>query len=172
MRTLILALGTAGALTAAALTPAAAQDAASGTVINAEGAEIGTVSFQQTPHGVLITADVEGLPEGVHGFHIHETGACDAAEGFSTAGGHYAGGKEHGFLVDAGPHAGDMPNVHVGADGHLVIEVLNTFVSVDGEMNPLLDDDGSALMIHAGADDYQSAPSGDAGGRIACAVIE
>ena len=93
-------------------------------------------------------------------------------DGFKSAGGHYAGGMKHGFLVEGGPHPGDMPNVTVGSDGVLKVSVLNTMVSVKGGENPLLDDDGSALMIHSGADDYESQPAGDAGNRIACAVIE
>ena len=174
MKRLIAALCTGTAVLATSVVPAAAQDmaTAAGNLINADGAEIGTATFKQTPAGVLITTDFTDLPEGIHGFHIHETGKCDASDGFKSAGGHYAGGMEHGFLVEGGPHPGDMPNVHVGSDGTLQIEVMNTMVSVEGGDNPLMDDDGSALMIHSGADDYQSQPSGDAGSRIACAVIE
>ncbi|WP_108662637.1 superoxide dismutase family protein [Acuticoccus kandeliae] len=143
-------------------------------VINATGAAIGTVSFTQTPSGmVLIALDIADLEPGVHGLHIHETGQCDAADGFKSAGGHYSGGMEHGVLSEGGPHAGDLPNVTVGADGTLVMEIFTDRISVaaDGE-NPLGDEDGSAIMIHSGADDYQSQPAGDAGSRIACGVIE
>jgi len=170
MRHPITALAASLALLTASAVPGAAQEV-SGTVISADGAEIGTVNLTQTPHGVLVKADIEGLPEGVHGFHIHETGACDPEDGFKSAGGHYAAGKAHGFLAEDGPHPGDMPNVTVGSDGHLQVEVYNTRLSIDGE-TPVLDDDGSALMIHSGADDYTSQPSGDAGSRIACAVLE
>ncbi|UOM34125.1 superoxide dismutase family protein [Acuticoccus sp. I52.16.1] len=174
MRHALLALSAGAALVAASLSPAAAQvsETAAGNMINADGGEIGTITFQQTPAGVLITTDISDLPEGEHGFHIHETGKCDASDGFKSAGGHYAGGMKHGFLVEGGPHPGDMPNVTVGSDGVLKVSVLNTMVSVKGGENPLLDDDGSALMIHSGADDYESQPAGDAGNRIACAVIE
>lgn len=170
MRYHLTAVAAGLSLLVAGAAPALAQEAG-GTVISADGDEIGTVTLTQTPQGVLVKADIEGLPQGLHGFHIHETGACDAADGFKSAGGHYAAGKSHGFLVEGGPHPGDMPNVAVGADGHLQVEVYNTRISIDGE-TPILDEDGSALMIHSGPDDYSSQPSGDAGSRIACAVLE
>ena len=147
--------------------------AATATFVNTDGEEIGTAELTQTPNGVLINVDVDGLSAGEHGFHIHETGACDPSDGFESAGGHYAGGMEHGYLVEGGPHPGDMPNQFVGEDGKLRAHAFNEHVSLedDGD-NPLFDDDGSALMVHSGADDYESQPSGDAGDRIACAVIE
>jgi Cu-Zn family superoxide dismutase len=69
-----------------------------------------------------------------------------------------------------GPHAGDMPNLHVPADGKLSIEVLNPTVTLSAD-SALLDEDGAALVIHAGSDDYKSDPAGNAGDRIACGVI-
>ena len=69
-----------------------------------------------------------------------------------------------------GPHAGDMPNLHVPADGKLQIEVLNPTVTLSEEA-ALLDADGSAIVIHAGADDYKTDPAGNAGDRIACGVV-
>lgn len=179
MRNLILAIAAVGAMTATA----AAQDTATATWIGTDGAEIGTASLRQTPNGVLITVEVRGIPAGEHGFHIHTTGQCDAAGGFQSAGGHLSGDKQHGFLVEGGPHPGDMANVFVGSDGLFKVEVVNARVSIrggaqtdaaineGGAVTPLLDADGAALMIHSGADDYQSQPAGDAGSRIACAVI-
>ena len=73
-------------------------------------------------------------------------------------------------MNDQGPHAGDMPNLHVPESGKLVVEVLNESVSLDAE-RALLDEDGSALVIHAKADDYQTDPAGNAGDRIACGVV-
>ncbi len=146
---------------------------ASATFIDASGAEIGTARLIETPHGVLIEAELTGLPPGEHGFHIHETGICDPADGFASAGGHYAPrGHDHGFEAAEGFHAGDMPNQFVAADGTLMLHVLNQHVTLREGEGSLLDGDGSALMIHGGADDYASQPSGDAGARIACAVIE
>lgn len=142
------------------------------TVMGLDGAAIGMVMLRDTPAGVLISTDLAGLPEGDHGFHFHQKGICDPAEKFTTAGGHFAPGDTmHGFMSQGGPHGGDMPNQHVGADGKLVTQILNTGVTLAPGAKSLFDEDGSALVIHAGSDDYKSQPAGDAGGRIACAVI-
>ena len=170
---------TLGLATALALLPTLAFPAAhmgesvEVDMIGTDGESMGTATITQTAAGaVLVRAEVSGLEPGEHGFHIHETGTCDPATNFDSAGGHYAGEGDpsHG-LVEGGPHAGDMPNQDVGEDGMLMAEVFNANVSLSGEMNPLDDADGSALLIHAGADDYESQPSGDAGGRVACGVI-
>ncbi|WAP68107.1 superoxide dismutase family protein [Jiella pelagia] len=130
---------------------------------------MGTASFVPTPNGVLIEADLQNLPDGTHGFHIHETGTCEGD--FTSAGGHYnPGDREHGYMSENGPHAGDMPNI-VAANGSAKVSVFNSKVTMTGGEAPLDDEDGSALMIHSGADDYASQPSGDAGSRIACGVI-
>jgi superoxide dismutase, Cu-Zn family len=162
------------AVAAFAAAPALAQEqgptSAQAALMNADGEQVGTAEFTSTPVGTLIRAELTGLPPGPHGFHIHETGACEAPT-FESAGGHHnPTDAEHGFLVEGGPHAGDMPNIHVPESGALTIEVLNPFVRMEG--GELFDDDGSALMVHAGADDYQSQPSGDAGDRLVCGVIE
>ncbi len=137
-----------------------------------DGADHGTVTFTQTPAGVLIAAELTGLPPGVHGFHLHETGACEPD--FGAAGGHYnPTDAEHGFMAAGGPHAGDMPNIHVPDSGDLTIEVLNAHVTLEeGAVGTLFDEDGTAVVVHAGADDYESQPAGDAGDRIACGVVE
>jgi Cu-Zn family superoxide dismutase len=128
--------------------------------------------LQETPAGVLVTADVKGLPAGEHGFHFHQKGLCDTATKFDSSGGHFAGGEhQHGYLTANGPHGGDMPNQNVGADGLLKTQILNTGVTLGAGPKSLFDADGTALVIHAGVDDYSSQPSGNAGGRIACAVI-
>lgn len=140
-----------------------------------DGNTLGTVAFTETPSGVVhIVASATDVPEGVHGFHIHETGACDPSTGFTSADGHLAGDMKHG-LVAGGPHPGDLPNVHVHADGKLDVEYFvagpefqdNSWFDAVG----LFDDTGSAMVLHAGADDYESQPSGAAGDRIACGVI-
>lgn len=141
-------------------------------VIGLDGKSLGMVMLQQTPAGVLLSADIKGLPQGEHGFHFHEKGVCDAAAKFATAGGHFAAGMaEHGLMAMGGPHGGDMPNQYVGPDGVLRTQVLNTGVTLAPGPKSLLGANGSALVIHAGQDDYTSQPAGNAGGRIACAVI-
>ncbi len=144
-------------------------------LINIDGAKIGTVKLTDTPNGVLLLMDAENIPSGPHSFHIHETAACSTEGAFTSAGGHLnPDEKDHGFYVDNGPHAGDLPNIHVGEDGKIMTEVLNTRISlkeIDGRTN-LLDEDGSAIMIHEMPDDYISQPTGGGGARIACAEIK
>ena len=155
-------------------TAAAAQEPASaiGSFVDADGEANGSAELREVPSGgVLIRIEVTDLPEDSWvAFHVHETGTCDHATGHESAGGHFnPGSKEHGYDAANGPHAGDMPNQYVPADGTLRAEVLNAAVTLaDGEAGIR----GRALMIHAGADDYRSQPSGDAGDRLACAVIE
>jgi len=139
----------------------------------ADGADNGTVTFRPTKSGMLnIVVEMTNLPPGSHGLHIHEKGACDPAGGFESAGGHYAGGKEHGIDNESGPHAGDLPNVHVGENGVLKVELFTDRLSLgEGGTNPLMDADGSAVVLHQDPDDYASDPSGHSGHRISCGVI-
>lgn len=167
MKSILLA--TAGVIALAA--PAAAQTATA-SFVDLQGKEIGTATLTQTPNGVLIAADVHGLAPGEHAFHIHEKGACDPATKFASAGGHYALGKKHGFKTAGGPHPGDMPNQFVAQDGNLRAEVVDTAVTLGAGAGTLFTPDGTALVIHAKADDYTSQPAGDAGDRVACAVIK
>ena len=164
-------LGLAGALPAAAQQAPAAQ--ARGGFVNAQGEAIGTATLVQTPQGVLITIEIRGVPPGEHAFHVHQTGRCEGAGGFMSAGGHYnPRGAQHGFMVQGGAHAGDMANLFAGPDGVLKAQVLNDKVTIGDGESTLFDADGSALVLHAQADDHRSQPAGEAGGRIACAVIE
>lgn len=151
--------------------PTAAQDRQDTTFINTEGDEIGTATLTGTSAGLLIELDLEGLPQDSwHGFHIHENGECDAQDGFKTAGGHFAiSGTNHGFFIEKGRHAGDMPNQYVTPEGRLKAEVLNSQAFLGGELDNV---SGRALILHSGVDDYKSQPSGESGDRIACAVIE
>jgi Cu-Zn family superoxide dismutase len=138
---------------------------------DAAGKDVGTVQLIQTPHGVLLKMTLKGAVPGEHAFHIHAVGKCEAP--FTSAGGHFnPASKKHGMEATEGAHAGDMPNLHIPANGELTIEVANHMVSlVKGQPNSLFDADGSALIIHAGVDDYKTDPTGNAGDRIACGVI-
>lgn len=152
-----------------------AADGAAGVLLNRDGKDVGRVNLDSLEAGgVHLVATISGLSPGAHAFHIHETGECDADEGFKSAGGHYnPDDSDHGWEVEEGAHAGDMPNLHVPQSGDLTVEYFLTAVSLeDGAPSTLLDDDGSAVVIHQGIDDYSSEPSGAAGDRIACAVIE
>jgi superoxide dismutase, Cu-Zn family len=139
---------------------------------SADGKDIGSAELTQTPAGVLIKLAVKGLPPGEHAFHVHAVGKCEAP--FTSAGGHFnPRGKKHGIAAAEGHHAGDMPNLHVPASGELVVEVVNAAITLaKGRPNSLFGKDGTALIIHAGKDDYKTDPTGDAGGRIACGIVE
>ncbi|WOI57496.1 superoxide dismutase family protein [Palleronia sp. LCG004] len=138
-------------------------------VMNSEGTSIGTVTVNDTASGqALIVVALSDLPEGSHGIHLHETGDC-SADDFSSAGGHISGDREHGILAAGGPHPGDLPNVVVGSDGNVNVEIFNDLIDIEGM---LLDDNGAAFIVHSEPDDYSSQPSGDAGDRIACGVLE
>jgi Cu-Zn family superoxide dismutase len=161
----------AALLCAAPALPAVAQTATA-SMKNSQGQDIGIVNLIQTPDGVLLSLSVKGLPAGEHAFHVHAVGKCEPP--FTTAGGHFnPGGKKHGIMAAEGHHAGDMPNLHIPANGELAVEVVNTAITLDkGKPNSVFDADGSAIVIHAGKDDYKTDPTGDAGGRIACGVIK
>ena len=142
-------------------------------VNNAAGERIGTLELeQQADGGVEIEVELSGLTPGVHAMHFHEVGRCDAPD-FKTAGGHYNPASVAHGQVEDGPHAGDMMNIELATDGTGDVEITNEKVNirVGGALPALMDADGSALIIHAGADDYKSQPSGAAGARVACAVI-
>jgi len=151
----------------------AAQPAqAKATLIGLNGAETGTASFTQTKHGVLIELEANGLTPGAHAVHIHSKGVCEPKDKFASAGGHFSTpDKHHGFMVPDGPHSGDMPNQFADNNGRMHATFLNTAVTLNGDHNALLGGDGTAIVIHAGVDDYKSQPAGDAGGRVACGVI-
>jgi Cu-Zn family superoxide dismutase len=144
---------------------------AQATLKTATGTSIGTASLQQTPHGVLLKVDLHGAPAGVHAFHIHEVGSCEAPT-FKSAGGHFApAGRQHGFFNEAGPHAGDLPNVHVPPSGNLSFEYVVDQATLAPGRQSLLDQNGSSLVMHRDADDYRTNPAGNAGDRVACGVI-
>ncbi len=162
----------AGALVLIGQTGLHAQEdgAATATFSNTQGETIGEAKLTAVPSGVLIELDLDGLtPESWVSFHIHETGECDPSADFETAGGHFnPTSADHGLLVEGGPHAGDMPNQYVGSGGTLKSAVFNSMANLEGDAGIT----GKSLVIHGGQDDYKTQPSGDAGSRIACAVIE
>jgi Cu-Zn family superoxide dismutase len=139
---------------------------------DAGGKDVGSAALMQTPAGVLIKLSVKGLPAGEHAFHVHGVGKCEPP--FTSAGGHFnPGGKKHGIMAADGHHAGDLTNLHIPANGELVVEVLNAAVTLEkGKANSLFGPQGTSLIIHAGKDDYKTDPTGEAGGRIACGVVE
>jgi Cu-Zn family superoxide dismutase len=143
-------------------------------LVNAAGQTIGEVRAWQTAGGVSFRIQATGLPHGIHGIHVHSVGRCDPPD-FASAGPHWnPAGRKHGLGNPAGPHAGDLPNVEVAANGVLAATVTLPNASLfapPGAPGALLDADGAALVIHAQADDNVTDPSGNSGARIACAVI-
>ncbi len=138
-----------------------------------DGTDHGRVHMSLAKSGrALLRVEVRDLPPGAHGFHIHETGKCEAAGGFKSAGGHLSGGAAHGVESDDGMHVGDLPNLYIPESGNLRVEYFLDDVMIESGPAPLLDMDGAAVVIHAVADDYTSQPSGAAGARIACGVLE
>jgi superoxide dismutase, Cu-Zn family len=167
----LMGTAAAAALLAAVFAMPASAELANAQIKDASGKAIGDADLMQTQGGVLIKLRLKGAPAGERAFHIHAVGKCEAP--FESAGPHFnPGGHKHGVLSGPG-HAGDLPNLHVPQSGELSIEVLAAAVTLErGKPNSLFDNDGSTLVIHAKADDYKSDPSGDAGGRIACGVIQ
>ena len=148
-------------------------------MIDNEGNETGTVQLSATHAGILLNLDITGLtPNGEHAIHIHEKADCTPLETFANAGGHYnPEEKSHGMQHPKGHHAGDMPNLKPDENGDIQTQILNKSVTLhdiateDGS-NSVFDENGSAIVIHADADDHMSQPSGAAGARIACGIIK
>lgn len=145
----------------------ASGSSATAEVRSAAGASVGTLSFLTTSTGVRITGTLTGLPAGAHGIHLHSVGRCDAPE-FTTAGGHLnPASAQHGLENAAGPHAGDLPNITANASGSAQVEMTTPRTM----MSELLDADGTAIVVHAAADDQRTDPSGNSGARIACGIV-
>jgi Cu-Zn family superoxide dismutase len=150
----------------------ATPDSARANIVDTRGVGIGAVIITAEGEGVALRGALIGLPPGEHGFHIHHTGNCEPPA-FESAGDHLGAGQTaHGFDAPGGPHAGDLRNITVDEDSTASVDQTDDRVTLRGESVQLLDDDGSAIVIHAGPDDYVSQPSGDSGDRIACGVIE
>ena len=142
-----------------------------------DGAAIGAVRFRQTPSGVLVMAELEGLPPGGHAFVIHEFGAC--TPDFEAAGDHFnPTGAEHGFIHptwrrgdSAETHGGDLPNIYAASDGTARADFFTEGITLDeGPGHSVFDEDGSAIIVHELPDAYGETES-DTGARLACGVI-
>jgi Cu-Zn family superoxide dismutase len=130
----------------------------------------GEVTFDQVGNKVRVVAYVQGLvPDREHGFHIHEVGDCSSPDGMSTKGHFNPFGKPHGHFHSAERHAGDLPALKAGKDGRAKVDVeLDTITVTPGPASIV----GRGLIVHADPDDYKTQPTGNAGARIACAVIQ
>jgi Cu-Zn family superoxide dismutase len=171
MKHLIMALALLGLATGAVFA-AEKKKTAKADLWDAKGEKVATATLKEAKGGVAIAVQATGLPEGIHAFHIHAVGKCDAPD-FKTAGGHFnPENKKHGLKNPEGPHAGDMPNITVNKKGVGKAKVVNTRVSLGEGANSLFHEGGTALVIHEKADDDMTDPAGNAGNRIACGLIE
>ena len=150
----------------------AQQGRAAASLRNAQGQVVGEASAAREGNVVRVRLSVRGLTPGTHGVHLHQTGRCDAPA-FASAGPHWnPTNHQHGRLNPQGAHLGDLPNLEVGANGSGRINfAVPVPAGTAAGVNPLLDADGTALVIHATADDLRTDPSGNSGARIACGAL-
>jgi Cu-Zn family superoxide dismutase len=154
----------------AAESGAVGSEHAQAEIKDATGQVVGRATLTQTLDGVRIQTTFAGLPAGIHGFHIHETGRCEPP--FRTAADHFSPEpKEHGKENPKGRHAGDLPNLTVPENGSVLVDLIEPMVSLRPGPNSLMDGDGSALVVHESRDDNTTDPDGNSGARIACGVI-
>lgn len=140
-------------------------------MVRADGAVAGSASLFAAGDALSLAIDVYGIPPGPHGLHLHTSGRCDLPD-FTTAGGHLNPvARQHGLGNPLGSHLGDLPNLVASAEGRASL-VVSLGGSRSDTLAALLDADGSSLMIHARPDDGVSDPTGNAGPRIACGVLQ
>ena len=148
---------------------------ASAFLLDSLGKEVGKVTFTEMPGVAGVTVAIEisrGATTGQHGIHVHATGQCAAAGAFASAGGHFNPlGKKHGLFAVDGPHAGDLEALTIDSNRHASFVARTARFTLSPGPNSLLDEDGSAVVLHALPDDQRTDPSGNSGARVACGVV-
>ena len=151
--------------------PATTGNSATATMTSPSGQTVGVATLTEVAGGVRIVIDVKDLPPGQKGVHIHEVGKCEGPQ-FTSAGGHFnPDKKQHGTLNPQGAHAGDLPNIAVDGYGVGRLETTTNRITLGAGPTSVFDADGSAIVIHAAADDFKTDPTGNSGGRSVCGVI-
>ena len=173
MRTALIASLVAAGLAAPALAQQAKIETFEGAILGPKGDNIGKLTIRSGENASVIRIVINpgGLTPGWHGVHLHQVGDCSDPGKYELSKGHVNhSNSKHGLLNPEGPDEGDLPNIYAAADGSVNVEVASLTIRVLGQ-NGLKDADGSALVIHASEDDHFSQPIGNAGARVACAVI-
>ena len=174
MRIGFLALPLLISLSTAAATAQPEPKAAHADIVNSQGAKIGSARISSTPKGVKIVVTVSQLTPGEHGIHIHTVGKCEGPA-FTSAGGHFNPTNAHHGIHNAQephPHLGDLKNLKVNEKGDGKASILVPGVTLGDGNDSLFHEGGTAIVIHAKADDLMSDPYGNSGDRVACGVIE
>lgn len=165
MQRFVIAAATVASLAACqTIQEGPAAQLASASILDRQGQQVGTARFFSVGPEVTVNVSFTRLPAGGHAVHLHTTGDCSAAD-FTSAGGHLnPGGNRHGN------HLGDLPNVTVDQHGLGTVSAIlrGTRQEIEGA---LFDQDGTAVVVHEGLDDYQTDPAGAAGPRIACGIV-